>query len=447
MDPASEPGAKIMQTTTTHLPRHIRSVLPLAALLCLIAGGTVAATPSMTPDMPPEIRSWRDQILSVDEYVELSNQWRAYLDRHPASAVAHVQLARALRYAQTASGDELNQLIRSAYELDPDCPEALDAVADTGLHSSTSIAPTLEEAYRLGQRAIELAPEWPTPHFNLWSLAVVLGREDDARAHVRAMFEKGGFSSPLIDFAHNLLASTDRDAIIFTNGDNDTYPTLAAQIVHGARTDVLIVNLSLLNREEYALAVWDGLGDQVRPLTADELRKAHRKPLKAPDELPAVRILRQISASVADGSWKLPVYFAVTVPTATLDHCDRELELEGLLWRVTRTAKTAEEGQPLIDADKTLRLLKHDFRLDSATDLAFDWSDHNAVARLMQNYPAVLRLLATAAAEQGDLEQVRYALSEAIRILDFHGRRDMVQRIAEYWKQLDPQNDTMDPWL
>ena len=65
--------------------------------------------------------------------------------------------------------------------------------------------------------------------------------DDHSRMHITAAR----------DYASNFLESLDPNAIMFTYGDNDTYPLWYAQEVEGVRRDVRIVNLSLIAVDWY----------------------------------------------------------------------------------------------------------------------------------------------------------------------------------------------------
>ncbi|MEJ2105109.1 MAG: hypothetical protein P8X47_11105, partial [Ignavibacteriaceae bacterium] len=62
--------------------------------------------------------------------------------------------------------------------------------------------------------------------------------------------DRSGYYFPN-DFAYNFLVGCGKNALLFTNGDNDTFPLWYLQSVEGVRPDVAVINLSLLNTNFY----------------------------------------------------------------------------------------------------------------------------------------------------------------------------------------------------
>ena len=184
-------------------------------------------------------------------------------------------------------------------------------------------------------------------------------------AMVRANYHEHDRSGNYVawDMSYNMLQSCEPHGIIFTNGDNDTFPLWYLQEVEGMRKDVTVANLSLLNTPWYIRQLRDsrpkgegfinltddqilGLTSGLTPWKTQKIQIAVEgdpqnedgyiewvlKPTFANQALKVqdMMILRIIN----DAKWKYPIYFAVTVSPTNKIGLDKYLNMEGLTFRL-----------------------------------------------------------------------------------------------------------------
>ncbi len=115
-----------------------------------------------------------------------------------------------------------------------------------------------------------------------------------------------------LDFATNYLESCEPNAILFTNGDNDTFPLWYAQEVEGIRTDVRVVNYMLASGEWYIHQMMRKIYDS-DPLpfilTEADYEKGMNNYVPFFDQIKGRRELKEIMGFIAsnDSRSKLPL--------------------------------------------------------------------------------------------------------------------------------------------
>ncbi len=184
------------------------------------------------------------------------------------------------------------------------------------------------------------------------------------------------------DYSYNILQSCKPNAILFTNGDNDTFPLWYLQEGLGIRTDVRIVNLSLANTDWYDLQlknetphgaekvpisltdeqlqniqpvewktqtfkipvpkdVYSAFGVTDTSITNTGYIEYTMKPTMQAGSVGAVRAQDLLMQNIVQtNAWKRPVYFAVTVAPGNFIGLSSYLQMQGLALQLTPVKNT-----------------------------------------------------------------------------------------------------------
>ncbi len=254
-----------------------------------------------------------------------------------------------------------------------------------------------------------------------------------------------------IEFAKNLLDSCAPNAILFTGGDNDTFPLWYVQEVEGYRNDVRVVNLELLISDWYidqmreskngaeplpiemeksayngekGRVIYD-VQSQVIAFPLDKKALLENGVLNA-EEVALVAdtmnwtfpargskansyiflkdsVILNMVRNIAADNWKRPVYFANTMPGSSFLGLDNFLRLEGMAYRLVPLERSELTNNDLyygtIDQETLRKNLTDSFKFNGLNDAHVNLDEHIRSV-IMSNYRTTFFRLTNSYVEQ-----------------------------------------------
>ncbi len=184
------------------------------------------------------------------------------------------------------------------------------------------------------------------------------------------------------EFSINMLKPLKPNAIIFTNGDNDSYPLWYIQQVENYRTDVRVVVLPLLNTPWYVKQMRDNKPQLPIAWTDEQVDSLRPVPTRGGWLSIKDLALRHI---IRENNWQRPIYFAVTIPKETFAPFKDYLEMQGLVYELI-----PQKGENMINVAMLEDTIYNQFSYRSI--LTSDWKKDESVylalhtRYLIQNY-------------------------------------------------------------
>jgi tetratricopeptide (TPR) repeat protein len=279
-----------------------------------------------------------------------------------------------------------------------------------GLGAGALVTLTEQKLNQLGQSKL-----FKTPAYALGLIFILLPALALANNYHRN--DRSGNWIPW-DYAFNLLNSCEKDALMFTNGDNDTFPLWFLQEVEGLRKDVRIINLSLVNTDWYILQLKHQMNVPItlennqikwtekitlpngqkldRPAEPyfDPVRNSTHYLLYFPDPNTGRTVRVQdlmIEHIIRANNWKYPIYFSATVSAGNRVGLDQYLLVQGYAYKLV-----SQPGAGQADTNYTEKVYK----------------DENTVGLLI-NYPEKMIELAGYYQQAGDTAKMIDILEKA----------------------------------
>lgn len=210
------------------------------------------------PDPVPDLQ---EQQYSPGYYNKQSSSWSKVANEEQTDANAWDNYYRSERYGGTGevSTDiegntqrHLNVIVDSMAVVIPNTFE-YNYCSYLNSNFDVNAIGYLETAY-------ELEPDNPDTYDDFIAHYELTFDADKKAEFCEKWLASGEIEQDVLDYNFNVLQSLEKNAVLITNGELDTYPIWVLQEVEGVRTDVTVLNLNLMKNHSYRNRMMSNLG-------------------------------------------------------------------------------------------------------------------------------------------------------------------------------------------
>jgi hypothetical protein len=254
---------------------------------------------------PLQVKSIAAEPKSNEWYVEQAGAWKKEVDKNPKNANAWLNYYRASRYADFGgspfdwAADKQALMNRIVAGMEKNVPNTFEyytcRIGQLGIRDT-------EENFRLSSAAYKLNPRDAGIVENLINYHEVKNNKAELSRYYKELGTLGRFDFTLQEYNFNLLMSVEKNAVLITGGDNDTYPSRYLQVVKNVRPDITLINIYLAAASaEYLNSRLKEKNIGMKPAPAADLKR------ESIDSY-----LKQLITGIRKSNPSVPLYMATT---------------------------------------------------------------------------------------------------------------------------------------
>jgi len=341
-----------------------------------------------------------------DWYVEQAKLWKKEIESRPNDPAIWGNYFMAIKYSHWRGDLTTYKHITDSIlaEMGKNIPDSYEYHYLRFYNGERDVS-LLEKAYKLDPKRADA----------LYELVMYYdsqGDKEKLEKFCKDLYQTRDISPGLLNYNYNVLVSTEKNGILFTNGDNDTYPGWVLQHSLGIRKDITILNLHLtfVNRDYLKRKLASkGINLNVDSFSKDKMNKFVEE------------LTQQLSVNYPE----IPVHVALTVYKGSIKNVEENLYLVGLTFKYSKKR-----------FNNMVSIKNNIYNTLCVDYLVYDWYCEQFLAssildNLHANYVVVFLKLAEYLHESGKSEEAEKWKIKALKLAKKANNEQFVKYISE----------------